>query len=291
MVPIEFRSPYLLSIEDNDLLMIFEKFLNLKIWPGPFRNELNEMDQICFDIVKAIINESPADFDSTYRIISKKLPNKNSNAPFVHNDYLIFTLITGIVKFNLDKAWIKQILEVRANNDTTKTLRNLIEGDYSSKQNLFSIVICFFNLTDPNKSNKDVLDIAYIQISDDLTLFQNNNDFIKLCSIAAYNSVILSRTPIDTGDYDALKKIETVFFKRTKILSYVIYNAFLIGLFLAIYKMLIRYPEAREKANDLGLIIGILGVGIGNYITSARVGLENLLVKFFGYKPKKDNSR
>lgn len=288
MVSIEYRYSYLQSIENNDLLKLFQTFLNLKIWSGPFQSELNEMNQICFNCVKAIINNSQLEFNNTYNIISKKLPNKNSNSPFVHNDYLIFTLIVGIVKFKLDKIWIGQVLNVRANNDITKTFQNLINGDYNSKQNIYAIVVCLLNITKSTEINIETLNNAYVQIANNIKIFDTKSDFIKLCSLTTYDLIILSRTPIDSSNYETLKKFEKTFFSRTKMLSYLVYNLLLIGLFLVIYKILIRYPEIREKADYLGLIIGILGISIGNYITSIRIKIQNLIMILFGHASKRE---
>ena len=55
-------------------------------------NEISETDAIYYSSIQGIKKNAKADFNKQYIKISKRKVSENSAAPFVHDDFLIFSL-------------------------------------------------------------------------------------------------------------------------------------------------------------------------------------------------------
>ncbi|MBK9961982.1 MAG: hypothetical protein IPP06_11840 [Saprospiraceae bacterium] len=143
MVSIENKISYLSRIGDSPKLSAFNQLLTGKAIAQPIGNDLSETDEIFFGIISAIQANDKSAFDKHYSKKSKSNPSKESPAPFVNDDFLIFSIILGVTKFNIDKAWIKSIVSIRSKNSITTTLDNLLTDNYYSTSNLPEIVLMF----------------------------------------------------------------------------------------------------------------------------------------------------
>ncbi|ALL06286.1 hypothetical protein AQ505_12740 [Pedobacter sp. PACM 27299] len=281
MVSLENRSIYLQTIESNGVLMAFKNLLWHKEIIRP--SELNEIDTIYYGIIEAILTDSVVNFDIHYRSISRRTPTKDSISPFVHNDYLIFAIITGISKFKYDKNWIRQIIQIRTRNSTTITFENIVSENYYSKSNNPAIVITFLNIINKKAISKELQDDAYSEITQSIAIFDESNDFIALCFLNTYDSIIVSREIIDTKHHNFLLNFESTFIKRTKVISGVLYNLLLIMVIYGIYKTLNHYPQIKQEFADTVTIIGLIGLTVTNFITWIRTSFEKMIQKLLGY--------
>lgn len=281
MVPLENRSAYLQTIEDNAVLKAFNNLLSKQKVIQP--QELNEINTIYYGIIESISTNSAGNFDVHYKGISRRTPTKDSISPFVHNDYLIFALISGIIKFNYSKDWIAKIVGIRARNPTTITFENIINGNYYSKSNIPAVIIVFLNLNDQVAISKELQDDAYKEIIQSISIFEQGNDFIALCFLKAYDSIIISREIIDTKQHNWLINFESKFIGRTKVISAIMYNLLLISLVYSIYKTLNRFPEIKQGFADAVTIVGLIGITITNFTTGIRPAFEKMIQKLFGY--------
>jgi hypothetical protein len=281
MVSLENRSTYLQTIEGNTVLIAFNNLLSNQKVNQP--QDLNEIDTIYYGIIEAILTNSSGNFDIQYQSISRRTPTKDSISPFVHNDYLIFAIITGIVKFNYSKNWIEQITSIRTRNNTTITFENIIKEDYYSKSNISAVVIAFLNLINKSAVSKQLQDDAYQEIIKSSSVFDQGNDFIALCFLNAYNSIIISREMVDTKHYDWLLDFEIKFTQKTKAISTVLYNLLLILMIYSIYKTLDHFPEIKQGFADAVTIVGLIGLTITNFTTGVKPAFEKMIQKLFGY--------
>ncbi len=280
MVSLESRSAYLQEVADNWLLSSFNEFINRRKYQ--LSDELNEIDSVYMDSINGILNNDAEAFQKAYAIISRRVPQSGAQSPFVHNDLLIFVLIAGIVKFNHDKSWINQILKLKAKNTITTTLTNILIEDFSSKSSNHSIAYCFADLIRPQEVTKNLQDATYNEIATNNQLFGDRNDIVKICSLHAFDAVIISRQITDTHRFDFLVQFQTKFLKRIKITSRVIYNILILLTVFGIYKLILT-PTFKEKANEFAIVTGLLGAGIGNYFSGFTDKIEITLRKLFGH--------
>ncbi|WP_316834764.1 hypothetical protein [Pedobacter nutrimenti] len=127
-------------------------------------------------------------------------------------------------------------------------------------------------------------DDCYQQVVENPALFEEKNDFLKLCTLNAYDSIIISREIVDISEYNFLKVFEEKFLGRTSKLARVIYNLLLILLFWGLYKVLIKYPNIQEAVGDFGLIVGLAGVSAANFLSSVCKKIEIVIRKLLGYR-------
>lgn len=281
MVPLEIRSTYLQEIADNWLLFCFNEFLRHQKYQ--VSNELNEIDSVYLDSINGILNNDADLFNRAFSIISRRVPQSGSQSPFIHNDFLIFVLIAGIVKFNCDKLWINQILKLKAKNAITTTFENIIINDFGSKSNNQSVAFCFAYLICPQEITKNLQDATYNEITINGNLFNDKNDLVKLCSIRAFDLIILSRQITDTERFDKLILFQTKYIKRVKIAAKIIYNIFILLVVVGVYKIVVLNPAIKEWANDIAIVTGILGVGIGNYFSGLSAKIAVVIHKLSGH--------
>jgi hypothetical protein len=283
MVSLEQRSTYLQGISENQLLMAFYGLLNKTDQTPRETQDLNETDGIYYAAIKAILHHSAVDFDAPYRLLSKRLPNKNSNAPFIYNDYLIFTIITGVVKFGYDQAWIRQIISIRTKNRISATFESILNVDFYSKAALQEVVCCFLSLVYPDKITKELQNEVYKALIANTVVSGGGNDFLRLCALKTFDEIILSREMIDRKQVDELLGFERLFLKRTDVLSYIFHNIFLALILLLTWWILSKFPDLKSQLSDFGLIVGILGLSFGNLLTGIRKLIKKMIQKSLGY--------
>lgn len=287
MVFIEEKHSYLSSIADQPKQKALYALVSDEAFAGQ-ANEVSETDAIYYSSIQAIKKNTKADFDTQYAKISKRKVSENSTAPFVHDDFLIFTLVIGVLKFDCDKDWVLGVIRNRAKSKTTTTFENLLTGNYQSKANNQSLVLAFLFLLDKSKITNDQLNEAYNVMSDTKEAF--NNDFIRIVYYRAFDIIIQFKLPRNTDEVSRLLEFESRFKKRINVFSIITYNLFIVGILVGAYKILQLLPEAKKLVvNDLNLIIGlgaIIGLS-GNFIPKMKTKFKELILRAFGYRNTK----
>jgi hypothetical protein len=271
MVFIEEKHSYLSSIADQPKQKALYALVSDDTFVGQ-PNEVSETDAIFYSSIQAIKKNIKADFD-------------NSTAPFVHDDFLIFALVIGVLKFDCDKDWLLGVIRNRAKGKTTTTFENLLTGNYQSKANNQSMVLALLFLLDKSKITNNQLNEAYNAMSDTKESF--NNDFIRIVHYRAFDIIIQFKLPRDTDEVSRLLEFESRFKKRINVFSIIAYNLFIVGVLVGAYKILQLLPEDKKLVvNDLNLIIGlgaIIGLS-GNFIPKLKTKFQELILRAFGYR-------
>ncbi len=283
MVPLENKLNYLSTISENSKLFAFHCFINGKSVIVP-QNDLKEIDQIYFGLMKSLADNDKESFGKYYSQISRRQIDSQSTSPFIHDDALIFILLVGIIKYQYSNDWIKKVLEVRATSEVTGTFKAIIENNYFSKSNLPYLVLPFLDLIGLTSALDQLLDDTYSSISNSSELFNNRNDFLILLSLRAYDIVILSKVA-EAGVLSNLKSFEARFKNRTNILARIVYNIILFLFIYGLWRLLSMNPTIKESVNDVGTIVGIFGVQIlGNLFPSLFQLVLRLIQRILGYK-------
>ena len=110
MVSLEEKSTYQVRINESPKLTAFNNLLLGKPTIQPDIADLKESDELYYAIVTAIQTNDKTLFETYFNKKNKSNPSKESPSPFVNDDFLIFCLIVGIIKFGCDKSWIKNII-------------------------------------------------------------------------------------------------------------------------------------------------------------------------------------
>lgn len=287
MVPIE-RSLYIAEIATNEKLVAFFSLLKSDLISLPSLTNLPETDQVYFKLIQFIQTNNKSEFISSYQILSKRSPSKDNPPPFVYNDLLIFTLVCGIIKFEVDKKWLKGILEIRNRNSLTTTFENILNKDWFSNSNLPEVVISVMSVLENSTYTDQYLNEAYKKIVSYEPNYYNS-DFLKLSVINSCEVILLLKNVSESGEFSILKKFESKFIKRIKFLAIVLYNSIVIATLIGIMKLISLFPDLKDIFERTGLVLGVLGVGLlgSNLLPFVKTWLTNILMLAFGFPKEK----
>lgn len=286
MVSIIDRVLYIKKINESSKLEAFHYFLLDKEVVSLSINDISETDKQFFKLLIAIQSNDKTAFEEIYNKKSKSNPTKESPAPFVNDNYLIFCLIIGICKFGIDKSWIKHILSIRNREIITITFENILNENFASTSNQAEVVLIYLQYNQP-KINNDLLNVAFKSITENTTLFESKNDFLTLCALRAYDLVIYQKEATEGNKITLLKEFNQSFISRVKVLSWILQAVIFFSLIYGLFKLPIYSPEAVifiEKYNFISTLLGVLGFTIlGNQIPLFKDRSQKLLMRLFGY--------
>ncbi|CAM2963535.1 hypothetical protein SAMN05444143_110110 [Flavobacterium succinicans] len=287
MVPLEDRIDYLSRINESHKLTAFNNLLLAKKVVIPKDQDLNESEEIYFGIINAIQISNKVDFEKYYNKKNKSKPNKDSPAPFVNDDFLMFSFIVGVVKFEMDKDWLYSIVSIKNKNAITVTFENILNENYYSTSNLPEIVFMFLQLRDHALITNEFINFTFKKVTENIELFQSRSDFRILCSLRAYDSILRLKESPDKSELDMFKKFNGRFIKRITYLSQVI-HVVLFGLLIYVVLKLPTYsPEAIvfiEQYNFGFTIFGALGLSfLGNFIPIFKNKSQESIMRLLGY--------
>ncbi|CEN45194.1 hypothetical protein [Capnocytophaga canis] len=287
MVSIIDRVSYMARINESLKLKAFHYFLlGKEIASLSFKN-VSETDEIFLNILTTIQTNKKTTFEEIYAKKSKRNPTKEMPAPFVNDDYLIFCLIIGINKFDIDKTWIKNIISIRNRNIITITFENILNENYASTSNQAEVILVYLHIYNQSKINNDLLNTAYKSITENTALLENKNDFQILCALTAYDLIIYHKEASQGNEVSALKSFNSNFIDRIKILSWILQTVIFFGVIYGLFKLRIYTSETVtfiEEYNYVFTLLGGLGFTLlGNQIPLFKNKSQELLMKLFGY--------
>ena len=287
MVSLENRIAYSLRINESQKLGAFNNLLLNKPIVLLQGYELSEPEEIYFGIVSAIQMGDKTAFEKHYSKKNKSKPSKDSPAPFVNDDFLIFSIILGVTKFNIDKSWIKSIVLIRSKNAVTTTLDNLLEDNFYSTSNLPEIVLMFLQLTNQELITNNFLDFTFKRIKENSALLESKSDLQILCAINAFDLIILLKEEPDGSEISLLKTFNSKFTQRAKILSWILQVGLLIGLLYGLLRLPIYSPTTVDLLNKYGYVFSVLGaLGftlLGNQLEFIRRKSQEVVMRMLGY--------
>lgn len=286
MVSLEQRVTYQSRFKESPKLAAFQDLLIGKTISKP-KDELNEIDEIYYGIINSIQGGSKSDFDNFYKKKSKSNPNKESPSPFVNDDFLIFCFIVGVVKFDYDKTWIKNIVSIRNRSSITISFENILNEAFTSNSNLSELILVFLYLTNQSLISNEFLGIVYKSVSQNVGLFEAKNDMQIICSIRAYDLIIEYKESDNGGKVKLLKDFEEVFLKKIKVFAWILQTIIILAFLWGVYSLVSIYPNVKAVFDGIGSVMkvfGLLGISqIGNLIPKYRKLTYELSLKLFGY--------
>jgi hypothetical protein len=288
VVSLEERMEYVSQIQNNHKLRTFYDLLFLNNKSFKYPENLNETDQIFFGVIHAILDNDKEEFGSYFEKISKRIPNRDSPAPFIYDDLLIFSLILGIVKFGVDRTWIQEVMSVRNRSTLTITFQNIINDDYYSNSNSVEIVVAFLSIINIKLLTDDFLNRAYSFIVEQNNIFEERNDIKIISCLKSFDTIIKLKSNATSHRLEVLDNFVETFKKRIGVFSDILYNLLIFLLMWLLYKYIKSYPEIQDQANIIGLVFGIVGFSILNLISSLKNNFRSLLLYLLGY-PKDFN--
>lgn len=287
MVPLEEKAGYLSRVNESHKLTTFNNLLLGKTIVAPESQDLNETEEYYFEIVNAIQKNKKIDFEKYFSKKCKSKPSKDSPAPFVNDDFLMFSFIVGVSIFNINKDWVNYIVSIRNRNAITITFENILNENYYSTSNLPEIVFVFLQLNNQSLITNEFVNFTYKKLTENIKLFESRSDFKILCSIKAYDSILLQKELPDNSELILFRNFNTKLIRRIKYLSWIIQAVLFTGLIYLLLKLPNYSPETIqfiEAYNYAFTIFGALGLSlIGNLIPVFKNKSQELIMKMLGY--------
>lgn len=288
MVSLIERASYYEKLKQIPKLIIFIEFIEGK---NISSYKFSSTDQSLYNCIKSIQNEDLVSFNTEYTELSRREPSETS--PFVYDNYLLFILICGTNKFDLNQDWILSILTFRNDSDEegkiiTQTLKNLLIENYQSTENHFPTIIVFENYFNDSHLGLDKLNLTYRKIIQK-PFPSYNSDFLNLLSLKAYDIIVLKKDVLEKNTVSNLIRFEKKFIARVNIISK-IFHFILVGIvYILLFYLYFTYPVISKFYKENAGFLNSLGVGgiiVLLFFSSKITNLsQKLLKKFWGYEP------
>lgn len=286
MVSLTKNLEYYSSLVEKPKILAFKAFLENKkvIIENP--SEANEADSIYYNLISAFVNDNIKQFVESYNLISVRKPS--SESVWIHDNFLIFVLICCIEKFNADRSWINEVLQIRTSSNPeyqsiNQTFKNILSSNYASNDNQYAIIIVYLDLINKPMLSNEVLNNVYGTICDNAQLFISQNDYLIMISLRAYNVIILTKDTPDAIEITQLKAFRVKFLRRIMISTNIIY-IILLSVFVIIgVSNLRKYQNLKDYLNDTAIIFQIGGIGLIVALKWIKSKIEKILLRIFGY--------
>lgn len=267
MVSLIDRSPYLQNLVTNEKTRIFYEFLysqaNLKFQDD---TDLIAADKIFLNVLISLRNNDEKLFFENYNEISKRSPSaESSSLPFINDDFLIFSLIVGVFKFNGNRDWLISVLEKRkcSNEECTRmltTYRNILAENYISQENHFGMILVFQNLI-----LQDILSgkekSHYYQLISSSIFPHFKSEFLNLIELKSFDLLNSESLISADSDFNASKRKLGLVNKRIEQISITLY-LILWGIVIGVVIWLYRTNETiKNVIQDYEAIFGFVGFG------------------------------
>lgn len=287
MVSVEERISYLNKIQQIPKIKLFSDLLNGKQCVINIAN----VDAAYIGFIDSLSSNNEQKFKEFYNDFSRKKPSTESL--WINDDFLIFILILGIIRYKIDRAWIKGAISARTTQKSehlsiNKTFSNILDDNFQSNDNLYEIVIVlqdFLNLA----ISTEHLDGLYNRISNNIDLYSSQNDFLVCLSMKSMDIIIISKGLPDNKEIANMRDFIAFFQKRVKTISKFIY---ILILAVIIVLMFVFWEKYAEFLNSISLVFGLLGVGLLTFIKWVQEQINKFLLFVLGYsimfKPKKN---
>lgn len=277
---------YLSSIEANWKTRFFNNFILEKPINLNGLDSSIDIEDNYIRFVTAVSKKEKAEFLNIYSEFSKRRPSVES--PWLHDNFLIFTIMVGVVKFDIGIDWLNQCIKLRENNNKVitqinTTFKNILLNNYSSKDNLFEIVYMFQELINIPISPVEEMNNLYNTIASDYSLLDIRDDFLKLLRLRVIDIIVLKKELPNTFEITAHKNFRTVFLRRIDIISKILYVMLLISIIIGIYIYQSKSKANQDLINIINTILGILGAGLLIAVKWMSKLVEKIILIALGY--------
>jgi hypothetical protein len=283
MVSIDERITVEGSIRQSSKANAFLSFLQ-GVNVTPEKGELNEVEKTYYSLLDSLFKNNSLKFRQEYDELSKRKVVEEQ--PIIYDNFLLFVLVIGVIKFETSSEWLKSVIKLRTTQNEpekliTSSFINLLDNNIHTTDGIPSIILAALA-----KAEKQEVALSVIRNS-----FEANNKvgmFLKkdlfLACIYLYTSHYIISVSIDDRIVK-LKAFELTFNKRVKLLQNIIYFLILVFIVAVWFYLIRRYPKVKELANDLGILLQIIGIGLlALGLTKAKDFFGKFIKIFFGYR-------
>lgn len=256
----------------------------------------NEVDSLFYNgLVQFQINDKEG-FIQNYANFTQRKPSKRLS--YIHDNYLLFSLIICVKKFQCNSDWLKKVLELRKCTSEpaiaiTETFKNILRDNFHDKDNNFSIILVYEELLNKTLLNQEEIVEEFLKIrKKHYEELLSKNDFLRIIVDQAFNITIKRADITQTEHVTFLRKFEKKFLKRVGIFSNVYYHMFCLSMITLGFYLFIAQKEIWGKIFETidvgGAVCTFLGFGtyLANMLSEKRITkfITSIFYWLFGYK-------
>lgn len=264
MVSLEQRGEYLKGILENEKFLIFYNFLvsNGTSVIGESTNSVDVIDDVFRSVLLAICNSNGQDFQKHYSQYSSRTPSPTS--PFVNDDFLLFSLIIGVIRFGLSKEWIEKVLQARKCSSadcshTLTTFKNILHQNYNSLDNHFGVILLFQSILNRELLIPDNKAKLYLDITSSV-FPSKRSDFLNIIELRSYDVLINEQLLSSDSEYQKYKEIvQNVELRIIQVSNFIFYLICSIAVICVLWSYY-KYDNVKEIVQNFEAIFGFLGL-------------------------------
>ena len=235
------HSEYLSSLTNTWKTTLFFDYINEKSLEKSKYYSDNNFDVKFWALIKSVVENNYKDFIKSYSEFSGRKPDDSS--PWIYDDFLIFILIIGIIKFKIDKIWIENVVAVRESRnkelrEINLTFSNILSENYNSKDNLFELIFVYQELQNYPIAPIEEINLLYKSLVSETELLNTRNEFLKIIRFRAIDIIVLIKELPNSQDITSLKSFKSTFLQRINVISNILYVLLCIFLVVGIIPFL-----------------------------------------------------
>jgi len=212
----------------------------------------------------------------------------DDDCAWLYDDFLLFVLIIGIYKFEIDKSWMLYVIgkRVSTNNEIKQvntSFNNILIENYNSKDNLFELIFVFQEINNFPIMPIEEINPLYRRLVSDNTLFETRSDFLKIVRLRSIDIIILKKELPNSIEITRLKQFKIIFFNRINLVSKIVYALLVICLIYCIYMFYSKSKSNQDIINTISAISGIIGLGLILFMKWISKQIRSLILLVFGY--------
>lgn len=290
MVHLELKYEYLKIIKQSSEISPLIDLIIDERRSSPFQNINSNAFSVAHDLLICIFKNDKKRADEMYNNFSKRQPNHET--PWVYNEFVLFSLICAVAKFNLDKKWIESVLDLQGQSTDAErrvilsSLRNILAENINVKEDFHQISLVFQHISGKQNFQQERIDKMFKNLwLKDFPFHQS--DFLNVISLKAIQIAFNSKGLLSPQDLYDSKIFLRKFTYRTEIFGKTVAWICVVSMFVILVAISWYYYDKSVFAKAISFTTGILGIGVVA-IFKVRKAIEKIVVKYtrivFGYK-------
>lgn len=304
MVSLISQSTYIKQIESDESNKALVDFLYGRSLDISSKLSLSNANNILLYALNAIQKNDRNSFIEAHGNINHRQPNPDSD--WIYNDILLFSLVLGVKKFELEKTPLLKILNTRSSqSDTekelvTQTFEDVLKNNFESIDNYQPLMLVMKYYLDVSLGDEETINNTYLELVErEFPIFKA--PFLNLISLKAINIILLSKNLIDWERQKAIVSFIESYEKRTRQMATIIWLCCVIIVVILSFGFLNYYlTSSPQQADVIARFLTILSVvGIGSLlpvvalINSRKKIIDKLskpFHRFYGYRLDENNN-
>jgi hypothetical protein len=268
MVSLENKNNYISQLIGQTGTRAFAEWISGLPLKAPMLSSFTRADDISYAAMYSVQGNCRDLFEKVYASLCRRRPEKDSN--YIFNDILIFSTICGVLKYKIDRTWLKEACKLRLTSpdtevhDITQAYGEILEGNLDGPTHCPEIAVACSFLIGAKGLGDAVLNRAYDRITKP-SFPPYNSLFLNAIAIKAFDIIVKSKTISNQTEYEHLFGLNKAFESKSilvaKMVWWVIFVS--VGAISVLYVIGGLNDLIKERLISLNILRSVFGIGGG----------------------------